>query len=252
MLVMTARATEKRPRKQRLKLDYFFGDAACDILEAIRVREEFKRDSLSIGSLSSAWRQTPDHVATARDFESGRLFGLVTASRQLTTSEPFLLVEEALFDSAYDPAALLRRLLAMMMLHVAGVNGMPAAIALRAASDRTAEAFLSLADCFTGAVRYPPQEGTPVALASARLAKRIAKVVSSSIRYDVAASALRGARILSIRNGIPPGVYGASTAFDLTAAQPVTAYDELLLVVDLRLEEETVLIDDARRAYRKP
>jgi hypothetical protein len=252
MLAMNDRKAVKRPNRQPLRLDCLAGEAAKEFLAKLHPAHELA-SQLGTPFTIAGWRsQAVEYVASATARETDRVVGMITASRQLTSAEPILLVQDVWLDPAHHPATLLRRLVAMVLLHLAGSDGMPAAVAARAPGGETVETFLSLQRHFTGSVSYPSAVGEPVTLSTARLAKRIAAVAASSIRYDLATSALRGARLTSTESGNLQGFDGASTAFDLCARRPVTACDEVLLVIDLRSEDETVLIDDTRRAYRKP
>jgi hypothetical protein len=252
MLAMNDRTAVRRPNRRSLKLDCLAGEAAHEFLARLHPEHELA-SHLGTPFAVAGWpSQAVEYVASATVRETGRVVGMITASRQLTSAEPVLLLLDMLLDPTHHPAMLLRRLVARVLLHLAGSDGMPAAVAARAAGGKTVETFLSLQDHFTGSVAYPSAAGEPVTLSTARLAKRIAAAAASSIRYDLATSALRGGRLTSADNGNLQGFDGASTAFDLHARRPMTACDEVLLVIDLRSEDETVLIDDARRAYRKP
>jgi hypothetical protein len=252
MLAMTDKNAVRRPNRQSLRLDCLAGETAREFLAKLHPELELASQSGTPFAIAGWSSQAVEYVASARVRETDRVVGMITASRQLTSAEPVLLLQDVRLDPAHHPATLLRRLVAMVLLHLAGSDGMPAAVAARAPGGDTVEMFFSLQRYFSGSVSYPSAAGEPVALSTARLAKRIAAVAASSVRYDLATSALRGARLTSTESGNLQGFDGASTAFDLCARRPVTACDEVLLVIDLRSEDETVLIDDARRAYRKP
>jgi hypothetical protein len=252
MLAMNDRKAVRRPNRQSLRLDCLAGETAQEFLAKLHPEHEVA-SHVGTPFVVAGWRsQEVEYVASATERETDRVVGMITASRQLTSAEPVLLLQDVWLEPAHHPATLLRRLVAMVLLHLAGSDGMPAAVAARAPGGKTVETFFSLQRHFTGSVCYPSAAGEPVTLSTARLAKRIAAVAASSIRYDLATSALRGARLTSTERGNLQGFEGTSTAFDLCARRPVTACDEVLLVIDLRSEDETVLIDDARRAYRKP
>jgi hypothetical protein len=252
MLAMNDRKAVRRSNRQSLRLDCLAGETAREFLAKLHPEHELA-SRLGMTFANAGWpSQAVEYVASATVRETDRVVGMITASRKLTSAEPVLLLQDVWLDPAHHPDTLLRRLVAMVLLHLAGSDGVPAAVAVRALGGKTVETFFSLQRHFTGSVGYPSAAGEPVTLSTARLAKRIASVAASSIRYDLATSALRGARLTSTRSGNLPGFDGASTAFDLCARRPVTACDEVLLVIDLRSEDETVLIDDARRAYRKP
>jgi len=252
MLAMNDRKAVRRPNRQSLKLDCLAGEAAKEFFAKPPPEHELASSFGTPFDVVGWPSQTVEYVASATVRETDRVVGMITASRQLTSAEPVLLLRDVWLDPAHHPATLLRRLVAMVLLRLAGSDGMPAAVAARVPGGKIAEAFLSLQRHFTGSAGYPCAAGEPVTLSTARLAKRIAAVAATSIRYDLATSALRGARLISTDRGNLHGFDGASTAFDLCARRPVTACDEVLLVIDLRAEDETVLIDDARRAYRKP
>jgi len=252
MFAMNATKTGRPSNRQPLKLDCFAGTEAREVLDKLQAQQDLGT-GLGMPVANPVWpSQAADYVARASVRETGRTVGTITASRHLTSAEPVLLLQDIALHPAYHPSSLMRRLVAMILLRVTGSEGMPAAVATRAAGGEAVEDFLSLTRHFTGSVGYPSAAGQPVNLSTARLAKRIASVAASSIRYDLATSALRGARLAGNHRNNMPEFDGASTAVDLRANRPVTVYDEVLLLIDLRSEEETVLIDDARRAYRKP
>lgn len=179
------------------------------------------------------------HVTFAMDDSTGRLVGLVAATSRSTTHEPFLLLDHVFVAPDRTGYRLLRRLIALLMLRVAGREGVPHAIVAALPDQAIASAFRELAAAFTDSATYPEAPGETVSLATARLATRLAREVAPSCGYDLARSMLRG------------GIGGQTIATTTPYVVASERSDDCLVVLDLRGADETVIIDDARAAYRR-
>ena len=218
--------------RARVQLEHVAGNAINGALDD-ETRRGLDACPGGLGALRAA-----QHVTFATD-DSGRLVGLVAATPRSTTHEPFLFLDTVLVSSDRAGQRLLRRLLALLVLRVAGREGIPHAIAAALPDEAIAWAFRALTTAFTGSVTHPQGAGETVSLATARLATRIAREVAPSRSYDLSRSMLRNAGSGHVAN---------TTALPCQVADRP---DDCLVVLDLRGADETVITDDARVAYRR-
>ena len=219
--------------RPRVQLEHVAGSAIDDALD----RETRLRLDVCPGGLDGL--RASQHVTFATEDSSGRLLGLIAATSRSTTHEPFLILASVLVSSDRPGHRLLRRLLALLVLRVAGREGVPLAIAAVLPDAAIATTICDLSAAFTESVAYPQGVGETVSLATARLATRIAREVAPSHSYDVARSMLRSGG---------GGQTARSTALSCGLAERP---DEYLALLDLRGADETVIIDDARAACRR-
>ncbi|GAN76341.1 hypothetical protein [Acidisphaera rubrifaciens] len=230
MLSTQSRLRPFAGERARVQLEHVAGSAIGNALDW-----EARLGSAMRPGMRDALRAS-QHVTFATEDGTGRVLGLVAATSRSTTNEPFLLLDHVLVGSDRAGHRLLRRLVALLVLRVAGREGVPHAIAAALPEATIATSLRDLSAAFTESAAYPQGMDATVSLATVRLATRIAHEIAPSRSYDLARSMLR------------------SGGRDATTASPVGFaewHDDCLVVLDLRGADETVIIDDARAAYRR-
>lgn len=195
-----------------------------------------------------------DHLALAYERRSERCLALLGARERTTTREEFLHIEAAFVAPEARGRRLMRRLIALTLLRAAGHGAVPQVIAARTSDPVWYQMMLSLSQRFTGARFFPNPEEAAINLQTASLAQRIAREIGPNIRYEPATGALRGGVVANAMVGNGGAVYERPLAkdpsIDVLFGQRLGAVDQMLTVLDLRDETETVILDDARRVYR--
>ena len=167
---------------------------------------------------NAAWPdQTPrnaDHAVIAVHRRSGRSLGLLTAKVHVTGDETFMHLSVAGLQFGDQGSTLLRRMVALLLLRLVGLEKLPDAIVLDWWDADLCPVLRDLAAKCTGARVYPEADTTVVSLPTAALSHRVARFLGQP------------------RAKIPNGASGA------------------LLVVDLRHVAEEALVEHARGLHR--
>jgi hypothetical protein len=195
-----------------------------------------------------------DHVALAYERHSDRCLALLGARDRTTTREEFLHIGFAFVVPAARRRRLMRRMVALTLLRVAGESTVPLVIAARTSDPRWYQMMQSLSRRFTGARLFPDTENAAINLRTAALAQRIAREIGPNIRYEPATGALRGGLVantmVAYSGAVAERPLSKDPSIEALFGQRLAAVDQMLTVLDLREETETVIIDDARRVYR--
>ncbi len=191
-----------------------------------------------------------DHLVIAEDPVNQRVLGVLGALELATAREPFLLMETAFVIPRLRGQRLMRRMMALVMLRAAGSGPIPQVLAARTASPAWYRTLRAFAARFPGAVFYPEPADGVISLATAGLARRIAREVCARLRFDPGTGALRGARAVCGQGWTTPEAAPADPAIAALFQQVLRPADQVLSVVDLRRMTEDTVTNEARRIWR--
>lgn len=191
-----------------------------------------------------------DHLVIATDRREGRAVAILAAQDGKTTHEEFLLLEQSFVRPDARDNHLMRRMAAALLLRIAGLGSAPTVIAACTSDPGWFAVLQAFGRRFTGSACFPQPKDAPIQLRSAALAQRIARSLHPHLRFETATGALRGA--LAARGGMTTGY--ASVAGPASQAESCISCllpaDQLLMLIDLRTETETGIVEDARKIYR--
>jgi len=192
-----------------------------------------------------------DYLVVAEERTDGRAVGLLCANEHATSAEEFLFVSAVFVTPAARKRRIMRRMLATALLQAARRGPVPRVIAVRSCNPMTLSALRRFAQYVPGAILYPTIEETTVNLATATLARRIARAVSPTCHFDPATGVLHGAVVAHGLLGCttPQPAYHAD--IDDFFARRVGPMDQLLALVDLRHVDEATILDKARQLHRR-
>ena len=225
-----------------LRIEYLRDPLAIEALDEERIVENLTAGTSHPGASGLLGRRLLtdfDHVAVASGGD-GRACALLAARDGKTTREEFLLIEVAFVRPDARGAWLMRRMMATMMLRIAGLAPVPTVIAARISDPAWLAELQQFSASFTGAAFYPQASDAPIQLRTAALAQRIAREMHPGLRFEAAMGALRGSL----------AGQGVNTALDAPPGATMQPVDQLLAIIDLRTETETVIVDDARRVLK--
>ncbi len=155
-----------------------------------------------------------DHAVIAVHRLTGRSLGLLTAKVHVTGAETFMHLSVAGLHVGDRGSALLRRMVALLLLRLVGFEKLPDAIVLDWWDNDLGPVLRDLVVKCAGAHVYPETDTTVVSLPTAALSHRVARSLGHP------------------RSKAPNGASGA------------------LLVIDLRHVAEATLVDHARSLHR--
>jgi hypothetical protein len=168
---------------------------------------------------------TFDRVLLARDHRSEKYEGVLLVQFRSVGDVPFVVVEALCGGSAQRRAALLKRMLAYLILRLDTLEERPVAMLARTRNPILCQVMRDIAQGISGAGFYPEREGSVIPLATAGLAHRMARLTGPDCRFTEARMAL-DERVVALSSDSP-----------------------LLAVVDLRRVAEADLEDNARQLF---
>ncbi len=157
-----------------------------------------------------------DTLVVASDQAGTGFLGMLAATERHDGREPFLLLDSIVATDDAHGAALQRKLVAALLLRLAGLEDIPAALVVRIGQAALCQALRGFAVQPGPVTFYPEPDSTVVSLRTAAMGVRIARAT-----------------------GVP-----------LCAGNPPSGLGAGLAMLDLRAAEETALIETARRLYR--
>lgn len=188
-----------------------------------------------------------DHLVLVASRSTGRYLGFLAANDRATTQESFLSMETAFVSAAARGHHLLRRMIALTVLRIAGMSTAPSVIVACARDPLCYEIMYDTAQRFSRAVFFPNPESATIDFKAATLAQRIAREVAPNHRLQAATGALKGGMTLAV-NGDSDG---SLARYPQPAQWPLAApTDRVLAMIDLRAADEASVLEDARRIYR--
>ena len=228
------------PTRQRLDISYL-----RDPLEILGFDDRHGVGLLHdrAGSLALRGAETLveyDHLVAAVDRESGVAVAYL-GLHDLETADERLIVLGGGFVQD-DPAGrmLVRRMLAALMLRVAGIDRVPTVLATCTSDPAWLDLLHEFGRRFDAAACYPAAEGAPVVLRTAALARRVARAVHPYLRFDVSTG------VVQAGYGARWAASGAGREMGRVFAEP----DQHLGLLDLRGWGEGGIVDTAVRIYR--
>lgn len=152
-----------------------------------------------------------DHAVIAVHRRNGQSLGLLTAKAHVNGDETFMHLSVAGLQSGPQGPALLRRMVALLLLRLVGLEKLPDAIVLDWCDSDLGPVLRELAAKCAGVLLYPEADTTVVSLPTAALSHRVARFLGQP------------------RSKTPTGA---------------------LLIVDLRHVAEETLVEHARGLHR--
>lgn len=170
--------------------------------------------------------ETFDRVLLARGSRDGKYEGALLVQCRTIGETPFLVVEALSGGAVPRDEALLKRMLAYLILRFDTLPERPAAILARTRNPIVCRVLREMSRTIDGAGFYPEADGSVISLAVAALAHRMARLTGPVRCFGETRQALRGDA-----NGIP-------------------ADGPMLAMLDLRFVAEAELDEDGRRLFR--
>ncbi len=167
-----------------------------------------------------------DRVLLARDKHTGRCEGAILVRQSSVGDMPFLTIEAIGGGGVQRQEAMLKRMLAYLILRSATSDPRPAAILAHTRNPLLCYAMRDTARRIGSTGFYPQPEGSPIAIDTAGLAHRMARQTGSGCHFGDARIALHA----SVGEQIPDG--------------------PLLAMLDFRHANEATLEADAGRLFR--
>jgi hypothetical protein len=191
-----------------------------------------------------------DHLVVAEDRHEGSSLAMLGADVLRSAEEEFLLINTAFVAPVARGRRVLRRMVATVLMQAARQGPLPRVIAARSLNPAFYRAMSRLARNF-GVKMYPEMEDGPIPLRAAALARRIARRISPSCRFDPASGVLRGAVIAHGMCGVVQPAPARHAPTDNAFAERLGGADQFLLVLDLRGLDTAAIMETAQRIRRR-
>jgi hypothetical protein len=141
------------------------------------------------------WRLVDhDHLVLVRAGERGRCLGLLAASSGETGMESFLHIDTAFVPPGAGGLELFQRMLAVMMLRIAGSETVPRVISACTGSPLCLQALRRMIFLLPEAHQFPQPDCPVVPLPTAAIARRIARQIAPRERFHPGTGRLTGPR----------------------------------------------------------
>jgi hypothetical protein len=206
-----------------LTLSYLHDPSESRALESCGFLEDVCEDRIAGTMLpkhSGVRMASSNHLIVALGANGGTCRGALAANDMATEREPFLCLDSAYVSPLVRASYVLERMLALAILRIAGDATLPTVIAGCVPTGREPNVMHQIGQRFTGARLFPaPAKTAVIDLGMAALARRIARVMRPTWRYDVGTGAF---------------LYAGET----------------LVVIDLGAIDEAIILDTARKLYR--
>ena len=189
-----------------------------------------------------------DHLVLVTDRSSGRYLAYLAANDGTTTREDFLLLETAFVSTIARGQNLMRRMIALTMLRIAGMGAVPSIIAACTRNPICYRIMRQTACHFARATFSPNPDDAVINFRTATLAQRIVRQINPNCRLQVSTGTIRG-------TVVAPGAgyrrrLSADAHIDSLFGHQMQPATRMLAVLDLRASDEATILDDARRLYR--
>ncbi len=250
---MRPRTATKTVSAAEVGLDCWTNPLLAETLNEDGLFSELLADDAADGHASWLDRRpvtSYDVLVLARSRRDNRCLGLLGGQRRQMATEMLFEVETMFVAAGARGCGLGRRLLATALLHMAGRPPLPLVLAARSARLAAYRLAHALTPRLSDSVLYPAADERMVHLGSAALARRVAATVAPTIRFDLASGTLRGSR--AALGGLPPDIATLSRdpTLDALFLKPLSAFDQTLILLDLRAANEVRLIEELRTIYR--
>jgi hypothetical protein len=235
-----------------LRLTYPCDPNAIDEIEQDRILDDLSDDTPDGDPLPWLTRYRLadyDHLVLATDQSTGRYLAFLAANDGATAREDFLLLETAFVAPVARGQNLMRRMMALAMLRIAGARAVPSVIVACTRNPICYRIMREMARHFTGARFFPDPDSVAINFHTATLAQRVAREIGPNHRFQVTTGTLRGGMILAVgANQSRP--LARDPLFDRMFGQWLQPADRMLAMLDLRDQDEATILNDARRLYR--
>lgn len=237
-----------------LRTHYIRDPFAIETIDVDQIVQELAEASPN--STPSAWvGHMPlteyDHVVLASDRRSGRCVGVMGARDGVTDrDEEFLFIHTGFVAERARGRGLMRRMIALTLLRAAGNDAMPRIIAARTSSRLFYRVLHDFGTRIPEVGVYPDLAAGPVSLPAAGLAQRIARQVARGTRFEPGTGALRGGLLAAGGAPLPP-MLSHDKRIDELFGRTLAPSDQILAMVDLRRASEDIIVEEARRIYRR-
>ena len=193
---------------------------------------------------------TYDHLVVAEDRADGRPLAMLGADVLRGTEEAFLFISTAFVAPVARGRRVLRRMVATALMQAARTGPVPRVIAARSLNPIFYRAMARLAHDF-GVKLYPDTANSPIPLRTAALARRVARRVSPTCRFEPGTGVVRRAALVHGLLGAVQTAPAGKTAIDTAFAARLAPEDQFLLVLDLRGLDKWDIMETARRIRRR-
>jgi hypothetical protein len=236
--------------EQGLRLTYLRDPDVIDELDQDRILEDLSDDMPDGDPLPWLTRYRLadyDHLVLVTDRSTGRYLAFLAANDGSTTREDFLLLQTAFVATIARGQNLMRRMIALAMLRIGGMGPVPSVIVACTRNPLCYRIMRDTARRFTGAEFFPDPDSVAINFHTATLAQRIAREVDPNHRFQATTGTIRGAMTVYAGNR---SHRSHDPQIDNLFGRHMQPADRMLAVLDLRGEDETAILDDARRIYR--
>lgn len=234
-----------------LRLTYLRDTAEIDALDQERILDDLFEGTppgetplWTTGCLLSDY----DHLVLASDTATGRVLGLLGGQNRVTArQESVLLLETGFVIAPARGQNLLRRMIALALLRIAGLGSLPDAIAVLTRNPVCCHVLRAMGEALHGATFAPDPEEAVIRLDAAALMHRIGNGMGHRMYYGATLETMRGAAPTST-NPLRRLTY--DMRMEQVFTPPCLTAEPMLVALDLRGADEKRLLDDARRMYR--
>lgn len=188
-----------------------------------------------------------DHLVIASDLTTGRNLGLLCGINRATPRERLLVIDTAFVVAETRGQHLMRRMIALMLLRMAGIEALPDAVVTLSQSTVFCHVLSQTAGAMRSARFLPEPAQEVIRFEPAALMHRIASSLGHRIDTGATRAALHALAVHRSR-GVPP--LSADLHAEHAFAPIHTLATPLLAAIDLRHAQETELMEDARQLYR--
>jgi hypothetical protein len=233
-----------------LRLTYLRDSNVIDDLDQDRILDDLSDDTPNGDPLPWLTRYRLvdyDHLVLVTDRSSGRYLAFLAASTGATTREDFLLLETAFVTTIARGQNLMRRMIALAMLRIGGMNTVPSVIVACTRHPLCHRIMRETARHFASAAFFPNPDSATIDFRAATLAQRIVREIDPNYRLQASTGTIRG--LMSV-GGRYHRAFSTDPQIDTLFGTQMQSAARMLAVLDLRASDEATILDDARRLYR--
>jgi len=229
---------------QGLRMIYLCDPRTIDELDQDRILDDLAEDGDGdpLRWLTRSHIAEYDHIVLVADRVSGCHLGFLAGTERATTHEEFLLLETAFVKPSARGQNLMRRMIALAMLRIGAWRPAPSIIAACIRDPVCYRIIHAMARQFTNATFYPDRESVAINLHTTALARRIARELGPSYRFQATTGTICGGVLMAAGAGDDRRI-----DTDDRWLQPA---DRMLALLDLRGQDEAAILDDALKLYR--
>ena len=221
---------------------------ALDDLAAVRAlsgeaAQAGAAEGLRCGSLA-----VYSHVVLGTERRSGRVVALLAAMDCRTTQEDFLLIDSPPLRMDARSRHLLRRMLAALVLRIAGLSQAPTVLASCSSDPAWPAVLHDFGRRFRGAACFPGGPDAPIQLRSGALARRVGRGLHPDLSLELTTGAMRGGPAGHRASAFEAHHFGTRCMERPGGA--CVMEEPALTLIDLRAETEAGITEDALKVYR--